>query len=573
MSPEEIKKEPPVKEAPKEAVERIEPSPPPPPSEPFSPLSPEISLPFGRLFSFFGSQLKKTKFGKKLLALGGKLLQKSSVVLQVLPTAWKILKKFFKRVGQFLLAFLIWAAQYGIAALTGLLAGAIVGSPFAIKAGISAFTATTAATAAFLGPAAPLVGVLVGVIVGVIVEVIFVVSGTIGGILAKVGFDTLGLERGGVRLGQAASNLSIQTSEAVGRSGGRIVASSIGGFAFLIILAFAFFAESLVAPDEELFAPPGESPYIEVIKTVYPEQLANEQLDADLHYSISISPTEETIQITSILNHTMVINDNPFEVIRDKDGNPITSFICLDSKLEPGEDCIIEYIIEAKEETDEGQTFKDSLVSDTITVTADIPAKDLTGEAKSDSASVIIGSPPEDCPRGWPVDWEPVKITQGPDGTFSHEGDEAIDIAGDQIDGATIRATHAGRATKAGGGCSLSDGGCWVEIEGYCCLTRSSDGSCQKMQQFSTYYGHLYEEGMISGPVRRGDTIGYANDSGSASTGSHLHYHFKPYGIEIRMEENYIPADIPRGNYCGGGRYSQEPPCWCYNDGRCERHW
>src|SRR5581483_5541709 len=133
--------------------------------------------------------------------------------------------------------------------------------------------------------------------------------------------------------------------------------------------------------------------------------------------------------------------------------------------ISPAKNWTFEYVMDLS-------SYDDSFVVDTFTVTADTAEK--KGEVAASSASVKIGNPPESCPSGWPVD-PPIVITQGPQGTLSHIGYEAFDIAKNL--GSIVRATHAGVVTVQ----------IWETSYGHHVRINSSCGG----KQFQSVYAHL----------------------------------------------------------------------------------
>ncbi len=148
---------------------------------------------------------------------------------------------------------------------------------------------------------------------------------------------------------------------------------------------------------------------------------------------------------------------------------------------------------------------------------------DNGGGKFSASASVIIGDPGVVYPTGWPL--ARGCITQGPGGSYSHVGAEAIDISFENIAGDQIYSTHDGTVIAAG----------------YC---DSRAGNCVKVRSpagFTTHYSHL-----MTVSVRRGDVVHYGQPLGTVgmtghATGPHLHYEF----TGLKMAPPYIPRDVP----------------------------
>jgi murein DD-endopeptidase MepM/ murein hydrolase activator NlpD len=170
------------------------------------------------------------------------------------------------------------------------------------------------------------------------------------------------------------------------------------------------------------------------------------------------------------------------------------------------------------------QTYNDSLITDIFTVSADVGAGIRSSGAGS--ASLALGNPPSDCPAGWPVrnvtradGSQNYHMSQGPMGSFSHAGQEAVDIApypdsthwDPNVD--ILYATHQGTVQTSSG-----TYGNWVRITGNCGAYGGS---------FSSLQGHLLSFLVSDGDiVNRGDPIGIMGNSGIVSTGAHVHYEF-----------------------------------------------
>ena len=171
------------------------------------------------------------------------------------------------------------------------------------------------------------------------------------------------------------------------------------------------------------------------------------------------------------------------------------------------------------------------MISDTITVTADVPEE--LGVKASGSAGVKIGNPPDTCPSIWPVDGQ-YQVFQTPGGYYSHKTIEAIDIG--TPTGITIKATHSGKASV------VYTTGAYRPL--YVDITSICEG-----KSITTRYAHL------SGAfVKDGDTVNLNQPigaSGSGGEGPHLHYEFIG---GLKMVPPYIPKPIVRdcsGSHCG----------------------
>ncbi|MBI4057972.1 M23 family metallopeptidase [Candidatus Microgenomates bacterium] len=178
-------------------------------------------------------------------------------------------------------------------------------------------------------------------------------------------------------------------------------------------------------------------------------------------------------------------------------------------------------------------TIRNSFIINTVTVTADVVGQPK--QTSSTSLSISVGAPPQDCPSGWPIahGW----IDQGPDGTYSHNGLEAIDAEvpptlnyRGQLKGVhDVFSTHKGTVVFRG-----KDGydGNYVKIRGVC------EGN-----EFFSLHVHFDTMSVVIGQeVVKGTVLGKAGDTGFANS-VHDHYAFQG----LKMQPPYIPVAIPRG--------------------------
>jgi murein DD-endopeptidase MepM/ murein hydrolase activator NlpD len=163
------------------------------------------------------------------------------------------------------------------------------------------------------------------------------------------------------------------------------------------------------------------------------------------------------------------------------------------------------------------------------------------------------GDLPEECPSGWPIT-DSAYISQGayaPGCSHSAFGGlEAIDLGGGPFN---VVATHAGVVTEAG----------WDD----CCGNYIKIGSTCNGLEFYSKYCHLASMSVSPGDsVAHGTTIGESDNTGTCTTGWHLHYAFHyASGASTGagdgsyvdnppfMDPPYLPVEIPRGccDYCG----------------------
>jgi murein DD-endopeptidase MepM/ murein hydrolase activator NlpD len=258
------------------------------------------------------------------------------------------------------------------------------------------------------------------------------------------------------------------------------------------------------------------NPYIEVTKTpVPPGPFENSELPLTVEYKITIKAKKDVLKNIRLTYECGVVKTGPKINCPQTSPNVPTTL----EDIQPGETFSFSY----KQEYSKGN-FEDSLIVDTITVTADTAGQ--SGVKSSASAGVKIGNPPDDCPSIWPVDSG--KITQTPDGGYSHIGVEAIDVS--LPTGTKVKATHSGIATTYEG-----SGGYGNHV----IITSSCGGKI-----ITTTYAHLLGFSIPNGKeVLLGQMIGASGDTGN-STGPHLHYEFKG---GLQMVPPFIPKAIIRG--------------------------
>ena len=194
------------------------------------------------------------------------------------------------------------------------------------------------------------------------------------------------------------------------------------------------------------------------------------------------------------------------------------------------------YYLEVKDQAN----FEDVMISNHVTVTASVVVEE-DGERRvegnqvaSDSLNVIIGDVPNECPRGWPINTNPIRVTQGPLGSYSHSTSEAIDLGAPL--GTPVYSTTKGYAKTF---YSNSGYGNHVVVT----------SQCQGVSLDVTY-AHLHDIPVTDGQlVEWGQKVGEVGSTGN-STGYHLHYQFDPSNGPIQMKPSYVPAIIPRGDIC-----------------------
>ncbi len=483
---------------------------------------------FGRFENFaslrgsFWKIFKGTKIGGFLSKSAGKILVRLGKFASALSgagtamLAWDTFKKGMKAAGAYLFGLLLIAAHYGPAAVTGTLIGGIGGG---IVGGIIGFKIGGLIGVAIGGPLGMAVGGTIGFLTGVLIQFVW---------------DKITAAASTISLPQIGTSFLSQTGMATVSTAKWFIpvaatTSIVGGITVSIIASSAF-----VIPAERRPSPwAGQSDYIRVEKTV---AFAGEiNPDGTINNSEIVDKTVFTYQFTITATTATLINITAEDVItttQESGTNQIETKVWPDiPDLTSGESWTSEpYDILTRPVN----KFTDSILSNMVTVSADVEEENLTGEQSFASTTVTIGSPPQDCPRGWPVNARPLVITQGPNGSFSHPGLEAIDIG--RVGNTTpVTATHKGIAHIG----EDTGKGRYVSITSTC-----------KGITFNSLYAHLGTILVDDGkPVIYGEQIGITDNTG-VSTGPHLHYEFKSSGNQIKMAPLNIPASVPYGNTC-----------------------
>ncbi|OGM19853.1 hypothetical protein A2686_01320 [Candidatus Woesebacteria bacterium RIFCSPHIGHO2_01_FULL_38_10] len=280
-----------------------------------------------------------------------------------------------------------------------------------------------------------------------------------------------------------------------------------------------------------------KSDYISVEKTANPSSADNSDLPLTVNYEVRITAKQGSLanirfqSTCSGSSRTQPTLGCPSAINITANGQTVDTFPPpAPSIISPTEPFVITY----QHMFPQG-TFNDSLIVDTFTVIADAPG--AANETSSDSASVCIGDCPKNCPSGWPL--SSGYVTQGAytPGGYSHHTMEAIDIG---ASGRPTFTTHTGVVRILYDSCE----GNQVHVVSTC-----------EGREFFSEYSHLEATSVSTGTtVRVGDVIGISGNTGSCTTGPHLHYRFRytdfsnpsypnnpPY-----MWTSYIPNNVPR---------------------------
>lgn len=270
-----------------------------------------------------------------------------------------------------------------------------------------------------------------------------------------------------------------------------------------------------------------QNPYIGIEKTANPAgPFVNSDIPSKTKVTYTVTVTAKKGPLTNIIfkDECKVIKNGlspPCPTPSEPTPTPPAS-------ISPSSPFTFSYVLDFN-----SHTYDDSAIVNTFTVTAD--AIDQTGITFASSASVVIGNPPMECPNlAWPLanDEGLRSITQGsmtPAGWTHNNVQNAIDIG---VNGATIVAMHSGTVSIGEAAC----GGKWVKVASSC-------GS-----PFSSYYGHLGAITVSDGQkVTVGQTLGISDNTGSCTTGAHLHFQFFDTGNVPVTQKPYLKRDVPLG--------------------------
>jgi len=295
------------------------------------------------------------------------------------------------------------------------------------------------------------------------------------------------------------------------------------------IVALAFFiviltSGAFILPIKPEALAPSISAYINISKTVSKTSLTNEELPTKLTYNLTVGAKDKELKNVQIIDKTTVSREGSTPTIPTQSWNvdEITSSAPWEQAYN----------------LDIDNQFTDSLITNTVTVTANV---DGANQINTTSLTVVVGNPPEDCPRPWPTVHG--VITQGPGGTYSHQGRQAIDIGLPDNLQTVAKATHRGIVSLG----TNPTYGEYVKVRGRCL-----DKQTNIIKEISTYYLRILPRFVNDGQeVHLNDELGIIGYHG---TGLHLHYEFEldeSYKIIIPMAPPYIPAQVsPECNGC-----------------------
>ncbi|MDP3998364.1 MAG: hypothetical protein Q8P89_02015 [bacterium] len=204
-----------------------------------------------------------------------------------------------------------------------------------------------------------------------------------GGGLAAAGGFVAGL---GVQLSAISLPTSLITVPVLGATGGALV--------FTLWMNTSIVGTAFMRQPAKEDLPPVVSGYIALTKTAQPALLQNSDVEGsgrDITYTIIVGAPNATLTSVRVTDLTIKTSgDGQSEITTDKDGLPITSWTF--PQINQGQAQTITYQVHADD------SFKDSTVTNSVTVLADVPSVNKPNEIKvartvvTITASLIAGS-------------------------------------------------------------------------------------------------------------------------------------------------------------------------------------
>lgn len=343
----------------------------------------------------------------------------------------------------------------------------------------------------------------------------------------KILFLGVGGMFGTVQMGAGGSSFLTSGLGAAGRAGVRLsyaltalpgipVALILG--ALLLAVLVPFFLAYQSAQTQALFLPQGgfadrQSRYIGVSKATSQTDFENTNIPDAVPFKITVTASQGKLTNVSISDQTTASGKDINETLGTQSWKV----------AQINDSWTTDYSLNISSELK--NKIKDSTIINIVTATADVEGVSGT-QTSSSSLAIQIGTPPDECPSGWPIanGW----VNQGPDGPATHQGDEAIDIHGNVGDPvlATLKGTAYPFVDQYGG----HD----VELFGTC------SGRTIRVLFVHLNGWSVPQAGKL---VRRGEQLGIRGCTGYCSS-PHLHYQFKD---GFKMAPPFIPVAVPRG--------------------------
>lgn len=355
-------------------------------------------------------------------------------------------------------------------------------------------------------------------------------GGLTGGLSGGFGILSSGLNSL-ISIGSTATGV-FASAPILALTAGTVTTVGTLGIVGAVTTGAAFFS---LAADENPSVTPGQNEFFEITKTSDVPSLDNPPPAKEVTFTITLKAKSVSLTNVKITDEIKVQKkDSSFNVLNDKDGQPISPRPCP-TELTANEACTSSYTITVDE------NFKDSTIINTATVKA--TPQNQTEKTDSVTTTVTVGTPPADCPHGWPTIGD---VTQGPEGPTSHgpDGYEALDIGqGTSFGGEAkeVKATVEGKVIESDPRSDPQDQRIIVQP-----LT------CASLHMI--FFTHLSRR-----DVQTGDTVHFGQTIGKtgAPLGSdgirqpHLHYQFNnSFDRSFKIESPYVPVSVPRA--CNG---------------------
>jgi len=273
----------------------------------------------------------------------------------------------------------------------------------------------------------------------------------------------------------------------------------------------------------------GDNEIYTISKTAGDDHFENDELPQELTFTIKLTAKADLSNISVNDNIEVRRKDGiGFTINRDTENKLINPLCGGIQTLSAGSDWTCQFKIDVDSLTN----FKDSVITNTVTITAGPQGSaPITDTAFS---VTTVGSPPVGCPSGWPTDHG--EIWQGPMGATSHAKESAKGLPAIDIDsiprGTPTYTTFAGRVYSVVNDSWGAGYGTNVIIEADCNGTR-----------FTALWAHLKLDSIdpaikVGAEVGAHQLIGEVDNTGW-SEGDHLHYAFNG----LKMEEPNIPKN------------------------------
>lgn len=337
-----------------------------------------------------------------------------------------------------------------------------------------------------------------------------------GGFLNALGSVAGGLTNA---IGSLASSGTTALTASVSSLGTAAGIGATGALAAAVLIPAAL---SSIETDTQILTS-GNNQYFQVTKIANRTNIPNPPPTQEITFAITL--TAKAQKLTNIvITDNMVVqgSGSPITITQDKDGKDISPITTCTTEMNPNQTCTHTITITAID------AYKDSTISNTIQVKATPEGQNEVVD--SSTAVVIVGSPPAQCPRGWPTTGV---VTQGPEGAASH-GPAKLDLEALDIATAVGTPVYATIEAVVTGTPHNGDKDQIIDAQPISCTGLKTI----RYQHLSKLF------------VRAGDTIRYGQkigETGDAGTGPHMHYQFNyQHDRTFKMEIPNIPANVPR---------------------------